>query len=131
MNLIQDWDGSPVNYTCYTNKYPLPLKKDVEPIITCDSLPPGNYSVNIIFEFRIKFSSLKVCLNPSHPISAWTNLSTTLHVFLPSKFTFKRSRTVIFIFLFKRGAPSYMADLRRISICTPSTVAAQHRGGSY
>jgi hypothetical protein len=45
VNLTIDWDGSPVNHTCFTSKYPLPVKEDIEPYITCDKLPPGNYSV--------------------------------------------------------------------------------------
>ncbi|XP_046642456.1 uncharacterized protein LOC124327531 [Daphnia pulicaria] len=44
VNLTIDWDGSPVNHTCFTSKYPLPVKEDIEPYITCDKLPPGNYS---------------------------------------------------------------------------------------
>ena len=34
-----DWDGSPVNHTCYTPKDPLPVSEDVEALITCDSFP--------------------------------------------------------------------------------------------
>ena len=45
MNITIDWDGSPVNHTCFTSKYPLPVKKDIEPFITCDKLPSANYSV--------------------------------------------------------------------------------------
>ncbi|KAK4027064.1 hypothetical protein OUZ56_016083 [Daphnia magna] len=44
VNITKDWDGSPVNHTCFTSKYPLPVKEDIEPFITCDKIPPGNYS---------------------------------------------------------------------------------------
>ena len=46
-NLTVDWDGSAVNYTCFSWKYPLPVNEDVESIITCDTIPE-NYSVNSI-----------------------------------------------------------------------------------
>ena len=46
VNLTMDWDGSPVNYTCYSMKMNyLKSMQDTEPIITCDTIPPGNYLV--------------------------------------------------------------------------------------
>lgn len=42
-----DWDGSAVNYTCFTYKYQIPLRQNVEPYITCDKLPSVDYSVFI------------------------------------------------------------------------------------
>ena len=44
-NLTLDWNSSPVNHTCYSWKYPLPVDESIESYITCDTIPPGNYSV--------------------------------------------------------------------------------------
>ncbi len=50
-NLTVDWDGSAVNYTCFSWKYPLPVNEDVESIITCDTIPE-NYSVKSLIFFN-------------------------------------------------------------------------------
>ncbi|CAG2164087.1 unnamed protein product [Oppiella nova] len=38
-----DWDGSPLNYTCYNPQHPLPVLKHITSIETCDPIPDGYY----------------------------------------------------------------------------------------
>ncbi|CAG2113541.1 unnamed protein product [Medioppia subpectinata] len=42
-NLDRDWDGSPVNYTCYNPQLPLPVLPHIKSIETCDPIPDGYY----------------------------------------------------------------------------------------
>ncbi|XP_067136893.1 uncharacterized protein [Centruroides vittatus] len=41
-NLHMDWDGSPVNYTCYNPKNPIPILQGIESIEECEDIP-DNY----------------------------------------------------------------------------------------
>lgn len=43
-DLHLDWDGSPLNYTCYHEKEPFPIVDDLEAIVECDNIPE-NYMV--------------------------------------------------------------------------------------
>lgn len=38
-DLALDWDGSPLNYTCYHQNRPYPIQEDLKPITECEQVP--------------------------------------------------------------------------------------------
>jgi hypothetical protein len=44
-----DWNESPLNYTCYHPKNPLPIMTEVKSIEECDNIPDGYYVILFMF----------------------------------------------------------------------------------
>lgn len=59
-DLHLDWDGSPLNYTCYHQNRPYPILEDLEPITECEHVPEGYMVSDKDTSFKIKI----LFLNP-------------------------------------------------------------------
>ncbi|KAB7500664.1 hypothetical protein Anas_12832 [Armadillidium nasatum] len=56
-NLEVDWDGSPRNHTCYTPKKRLNVRLDLQPLETCDDIPPNYTPKHFCMNYSILYNT--------------------------------------------------------------------------
>ncbi|KAL7637630.1 UNVERIFIED_CONTAM: hypothetical protein RMT77_012359 [Armadillidium vulgare] len=56
-NLEVDWDGSPRNHTCYTPKKRLNVRLDLQPLETCDDIPPNYTPKHFCMNYSILYNN--------------------------------------------------------------------------